>query len=140
MLYVCSSPVFRDRHTVATACNFAGNEKLYLDLKNGSGSTKRGDGGKADVTITMKEEDFLAMAAGKLDGMQACLDSACVGFLSRKSIHQAGTFRRGWHRCPFPAWSVGKQSSCSVLDGLDTAVAEPYFRQRKSVSVSAHLS
>merc|ERR1712084_149723 len=46
-------------------------EKLCVDLKNGSGSTTRGDGDKPDVTITMKDEDFVAMAAGKLDGMQA---------------------------------------------------------------------
>eukprot|EP00929_Paragymnodinium_shiwhaense_P042166 TRINITY_DN2186_c1_g1_i1.p1 TRINITY_DN2186_c1_g1~~TRINITY_DN2186_c1_g1_i1.p1 ORF type:complete len:113 (+),score=43.69 TRINITY_DN2186_c1_g1_i1:87-425(+) len=44
--------------------------KLLIDLKNGSGSCKRGEG-KADVTITMAGADFLAMAAGKLDGMQA---------------------------------------------------------------------
>nr|ABI14236.1 probable peroxisomal protein POX18 [Pfiesteria piscicida] len=48
-----------------------GNDKLCIDLKNGSGSTKHGDGDKPDVTLTMKEEDFVAMAAGKLDGMQA---------------------------------------------------------------------
>merc|ERR1712156_1081042 len=46
-------------------------EKLCIDLKNGSGSTVRGEGEKPDVTITMKDEDFVAMAGGKLDGMQA---------------------------------------------------------------------
>ena len=46
-------------------------DKLCIDLKNGGGSTKRGEGDKPDVTITMKDEDFVAMAAGKLDGMQA---------------------------------------------------------------------
>merc|ERR1712113_78547 len=46
-------------------------EKLCIDLKNGNGSTIRGEGEKPDVTITMKDEDFAAMAAGKLDGMQA---------------------------------------------------------------------
>jgi len=45
--------------------------KLCLDLKNGSGSTIRGEGEKADVTITMADADFVAMADGKLDGMQA---------------------------------------------------------------------
>mmetsp|Transcript_23805 Transcript_23805/g.62731 ORF Transcript_23805/g.62731 Transcript_23805/m.62731 type:complete len:112 (+) Transcript_23805:81-416(+) len=45
--------------------------KLCIDLKNGTGSTKRGDGDKADVTITMADADFVAMASGKLDGMQA---------------------------------------------------------------------
>merc|ERR1711870_179527 len=44
--------------------------KLCIDLKNGNGSTKRSEE-KADVTITMKDEDFAAMAEGKLDGMQA---------------------------------------------------------------------
>ena len=44
--------------------------KLCVDLKNGGGSTTRGEG-KADVTITLKEDDFVAMAEGKLDGMAA---------------------------------------------------------------------
>merc|ERR1712157_392441 len=46
-------------------------DKLCIDLKNGNGSTVRGEGDKPDVTITMKDEDFVAMAEGKLDGMQA---------------------------------------------------------------------
>merc|ERR1719262_1257849 len=45
--------------------------KLVLDLKNGSGSAKVGEDGKADVTITMADADMVAMAEGKLDGMQA---------------------------------------------------------------------
>merc|ERR1712007_66338 len=47
-----------------------GEHKLHLDLKNGSGATKWGED-KADVTITLADADFAAMAAGKLDGMQA---------------------------------------------------------------------
>merc|ERR1712224_21018 len=45
--------------------------KILLDLKNGAGSAKIGEEGKADVTITMKDADMVAMAQGKLDGMQA---------------------------------------------------------------------
>merc|ERR1712217_7088 len=45
--------------------------KLCIDLKNGSGSATREVNEKADVTITMADADFAAMAAGKLDGMQA---------------------------------------------------------------------
>mmetsp|Transcript_1668 Transcript_1668/g.4126 ORF Transcript_1668/g.4126 Transcript_1668/m.4126 type:complete len:114 (-) Transcript_1668:158-499(-) len=45
--------------------------KLCIDLKNGSGSTKRGEEGQADVTITLADADFADMAEGKLDGMQA---------------------------------------------------------------------
>jgi len=45
--------------------------KLFLDLKNGSGETKPGEEGKADVTITIADADMVAMAEGKLDGMQA---------------------------------------------------------------------
>ena len=44
--------------------------KFVLDLKNGSGSAKKGED-TADCTITMKDDDFMAMAEGKLDGMQA---------------------------------------------------------------------
>merc|ERR1711972_791869 len=47
-----------------------GDNKLHLDLKNGAGAVKWGED-KADVTITLADEDFKAMAEGKLDGMQA---------------------------------------------------------------------
>ena len=47
-----------------------GDNKLHLDLKNGAGATKWGED-KADVTITLADADFVAMAEGKLDGMQA---------------------------------------------------------------------
>merc|ERR1712185_673857 len=47
-----------------------GDEKLCIDLKNGTGAVKWGED-KADVTITLADADFVAMAEGKLDGMQA---------------------------------------------------------------------
>jgi len=47
-----------------------GDQKLHLDLKSGSGAVKFAED-KADVTITLAEADFVAMAEGKLDGMQA---------------------------------------------------------------------
>merc|ERR1719356_1130409 len=45
--------------------------KFALDLKNGSGSAKSGEAEKPDCTVTMADADFVAMAEGKLDGMQA---------------------------------------------------------------------
>merc|ERR1711998_516240 len=47
-----------------------GDDKLHVALKNGSGACKWGEDA-ADVTITLAEADFIAMAEGKLDGMQA---------------------------------------------------------------------
>mmetsp|Transcript_56861 Transcript_56861/g.90036 ORF Transcript_56861/g.90036 Transcript_56861/m.90036 type:complete len:111 (+) Transcript_56861:74-406(+) len=44
--------------------------KFVLDLKNGSGAAKAGEEA-ADCTITMADADLVAMAEGKLDGMQA---------------------------------------------------------------------
>ena len=44
--------------------------KWTLDLKN-EGKLCKGEAGKADCTITMKDADFLAMVAGKLNGQQA---------------------------------------------------------------------
>merc|ERR1719163_455312 len=47
-----------------------GAHKVHIDLKNGTGAVKWAED-KADVTITMSEETWIAMADGKLDGMQA---------------------------------------------------------------------
>ena len=41
-----------------------------LDLKTGNGKVEQGDG-KADVTFTMADADFVAMSEGKLDGQSA---------------------------------------------------------------------
>merc|ERR1719160_457292 len=49
----------------------AADGKFCIDLKNGSGAVIWGGGEKPDVTITMADADFVAMADGKLDGMQA---------------------------------------------------------------------
>merc|ERR1711862_92568 len=49
----------------------AADGKLCLDLKNGNGACVWGEGDKPDVTITIADADFMAMADGKLDGMQA---------------------------------------------------------------------
>merc|ERR1711879_465303 len=45
--------------------------KFILDLKNGSGEAKAGEDPKADCTLTLADADLVAMAEGKLDGMQA---------------------------------------------------------------------
>ena len=45
--------------------------KFVLDLKNGSGDAKYGEDPKADCTLTIADADLMAMASGKLDGMQA---------------------------------------------------------------------
>ena len=43
---------------------------FLVDLKNGNGSLKKEEG-KADCTITIGDADMAALAAGKLNGMQA---------------------------------------------------------------------
>merc|ERR1712014_256894 len=45
--------------------------KFILDLKNGSREAKAGEDPKADCTLTLADADLVAMAEGKLDGMQA---------------------------------------------------------------------
>eukprot|EP01133_Synstelium_polycarpum_P002646 gene2646-3052_t len=46
----------------------AATRAYTVDLKNGAGCVKSGPPTKADCTITMKEEDFLALMTGKSNG------------------------------------------------------------------------
>ena len=47
-----------------------GGQTYVLNLKDGTGSLTKGEG-KADCTITIKDDDFVALASGKMNGMQA---------------------------------------------------------------------
>merc|ERR1712157_388115 len=47
-----------------------GGENWIVDLKNDKGKVSKGEG-KADCTIQIADDDLVAMASGKLDGMQA---------------------------------------------------------------------
>ncbi|KAG7453541.1 hypothetical protein JOB18_010857 [Solea senegalensis] len=45
---------------------------VAIDLKNGSGSLHKGPGGgKADVTLTVSDEDFMDVVQGKLNPQKA---------------------------------------------------------------------
>jgi 3-hydroxyacyl-CoA dehydrogenase/3a,7a,12a-trihydroxy-5b-cholest-24-enoyl-CoA hydratase len=46
-----------------------GSQSWLLDLKNGAGSVKQGEGG-GECTLELSEEDFLAMTQGKADAMK----------------------------------------------------------------------
>jgi len=50
----------------------SGGEKAWtVDLKNGDGSVKEGAADKTDCTINMKEDDFVKLMTGKMQGQQA---------------------------------------------------------------------
>ena len=48
-----------------------GADVWTMDLKNGSGSITKGSSGKADCTLTMSDEVFESLTAGKLNAQQA---------------------------------------------------------------------
>ena len=48
-----------------------GQAAYTVDLKNGSGSVSEGKTGKADLTISVSDDNFAAMAAGKLNAQSA---------------------------------------------------------------------
>jgi|LauGreDrversion4_2_1035121.scaffolds.fasta_scaffold288901_2 putative sterol carrier protein len=51
--------------------SLANGEKYVIDLKNNNGSVRKGEDENADCTFTMKPEDFLALAMGKLNPQSA---------------------------------------------------------------------
>lgn len=48
-----------------------GKNTWLLDLKNGSGSLTKDGKGKADMTLTVSEDDFIKLADGSLNAQQA---------------------------------------------------------------------
>jgi putative sterol carrier protein len=68
-LLVITCPVGHDE----IACVHVGKMDVWVaDLKNGTGSVSHGPSdAKVDTTLKMAEDDFVALAAGKLNAMQA---------------------------------------------------------------------
>ena len=47
-------------------------DNWIVDLKNGEGKVEQGKAKKANCTITISDEDFVALADGKLNPQQVC--------------------------------------------------------------------
>lgn len=48
-----------------------------VDLKNGSGSVSEGTGTKANLTLTISDENMVKMAEGKLNAQSAFMSGKC---------------------------------------------------------------
>ena len=52
--------------------------KFTLDLRSGNGDARAGEDPQADVTITIADAVFMAMADGSLDGIQALMSGKLI--------------------------------------------------------------
>lgn len=68
-----SNPGLAGRTNAVFQFTITGNPggNWVVDLKNGDGGVRTGTADSADVTLTMDDDDFLAMASGQLNGMTA---------------------------------------------------------------------
>jgi 3-hydroxyacyl-CoA dehydrogenase/3a,7a,12a-trihydroxy-5b-cholest-24-enoyl-CoA hydratase len=66
--YVAMTPGLGDQLRTVFQFNLTSpDSSWYLDMKSGNGSVQRGTATAADVTLELRDEDFIAMATGKAD-------------------------------------------------------------------------
>lgn len=66
---------------------------LAIDLKNGSGSLHKGPySGKADVTLTVSDEDFMEVVQGKLNPQKVLHKQSDLFSHNESLLSQKGLF------------------------------------------------
>ncbi|SEQ69522.1 Putative sterol carrier protein [Solimonas aquatica] len=64
---------FNPSAAAGTACvlQFNSSKPVYVQIKDGQCAVQDGSAGNADVTITMEDDDLIALLKGELNGMTA---------------------------------------------------------------------
>jgi putative sterol carrier protein len=57
--------------TTQNVIQFNTSKPAYLTISNGKATVTEGSAGNADVTLTMADDDLIALLKGELNGMQA---------------------------------------------------------------------
>ncbi len=134
------------------------DESFVIDLKNGVGSAGRGEAPDAECTLTLSNEDFVAMASGKADAQQLyfgqklkitgdLMASQKLSFLKKIDPEQAkaaiAAAKGGAtsSTAPTPAASAGPSVASQVIEALRSRFAQtPGLAQELQAAVVFQLT
>lgn len=131
------------------------DESFVIDLKSGAGSAGAGEAQDADCTLTLSNEDFVAMTTGKADAQQLyfggklkitgdLMASQKLNFLKKIDPEQAKAAiaaAKGSSATAAPAAAAGPSATTKVIDALKARFrALPALTEQLQSSVVVQLT